>query len=58
MREYKNERNSLALREGSVVKKRDKKNSLLPFSETQLIEGLNQKLAHADLLAIPLNIEF
>ena len=44
--------------EGFVVKKSNKKISVLPFSERQLLEGLNPKLAHADLLATPLNIEF
>lgn len=44
--------------EGFIVKKRLQRNSLLPFTEAQLIDGLNEKLAHTELLANPLSSEF
>lgn len=41
----------------SVVKSLPKKKNIFPFSESQLLSGLNGSNAHADLLAIPLAIE-
>ena len=43
--------------EGFIVKKSVSNKKLFPFSESVLIEGLNNKLAHADLLAMPLENE-
>lgn len=42
----------------SVRKYLPKKQKLFPYSETQLLQGLTQELAHADLLASPLSSEF
>lgn len=44
--------------EGFTVRKSTiEKKILLPFSESQLLEGLTSDLAHADLLASPLTGE-
>ena len=40
--------------EGFTVRKTLSNKKLFPFSESILIEGLTNKLAHADLLTIPL----
>jgi len=40
--------------EGFTVKKSTLNKKLFPFSESRLIEGLTNELAHADLLATPL----
>lgn len=38
----------------SVVRLLPRKTTLFPYSETQLLQGLTENNAHADLLAIPL----
>ncbi len=44
--------------EGFLVKKSlPKKIKLFPYNESQLLESLNQKTAHADLLTNPLSNE-
>lgn len=43
--------------EGFTVKKSLSNKKLFPFSESTLIEGLTNELAHADLLATPLTNE-
>ena len=40
-----------------VVKSLCRKKLLFPFSESQLLHGLNAEQAHAELLAIPLSSE-
>ncbi|MBA2650521.1 MAG: transcriptional regulator [Legionella sp.] len=43
---------------GFLVKKRlPKKNTLFPYSELQLLENLNQKTSHSELLTNPLSNE-
>lgn len=42
----------------SVVKLKQNKNKLFPFTEVQLLENITPELAHADLLAEPLDSEF
>ena len=41
----------------SVVKAPPRKTLLFPFSESELLSGLNSNSAHADLLAEPLKSE-
>ena len=40
-----------------VVKQEVSKKNLLPFSEAQLLNGLTPELAHAELIASPLESE-
>lgn len=42
--------------EGLIIKKHRQKKTL-PFNEIELLKGLTPELAHADLLASPLDIE-
>jgi len=44
--------------EGFTVIKSTPSKNIFPFSESKLLEGLTNELAHADLLAMPLASEF
>jgi len=43
--------------DGFTVKKANQAVNLLPFTEQQLLMGLNSDTAHSELLATPLNSE-